>query len=284
MVETRGGRRFAVLFFVASFVVLFLGRWLTPVNHLALSVAAPFGAVINTAASGIGDTVSAIANGPGLRAQNQQMEHQLGKLLRSNLVLQQKVHDYAMVSRMVRYDDNNSHVDFLTARVIFSAPTGPNGVDSSIIINRGKRDGLRDGMTVVDQNGYFVGSIVDLSSNAARVLLMVSPSSSVGALDLETQSTGAAGLVEGVWNGLPVFDTVPTRAVIHTGDWIVTSGQLNLYPRTLLLGQVVSVQHANVALTQQATIQPAANFRDLEWVQVIRNWVPDVPMKLVSVP
>ena len=54
MVEARGGRRFAVVFLVAAFLVLLLGRWVKPVNLVALSVAAPFASVASTVATDVG--------------------------------------------------------------------------------------------------------------------------------------------------------------------------------------------------------------------------------------
>lgn len=279
MVETRGGRRFAVFFLAAAFLVLILGRWLTPVNHMALSAAAPFAAVVSAAASEVGNGVSGIVDGPGLREQNQQLQLKIGTLLRSNAILQEQAHENQILTSMLRYDDANNHMDFLTARVITTGPNGPDSLDPYIIINRGTRDGLHNGMTVLNQDGYFVGTIVDIMSNAAKVLLMISPSSSVGAIDLKTR---AVGLVEGKFAARPVFDFVVTSATIHVGDFIVTSGQDNLYPRTLLLGQVVRVRHSNVSVFQTAEIAPAANFQDLEMVQVVRNFVPSVPSKLLT--
>jgi rod shape-determining protein MreC len=279
MVETRSGRRFAALFFIAAFLVLLLGRWLTPVNHVALSAAAPFQAVVSAVASNVGDAVSAVVDGPRLRDQNRMLQSRYATLIRANLILQEQAHENQILRTMLRFDDRNNHMDFLTARVIDTDPNG--SLEPYIIINRGTRDGLRPGMTVVDEDGYFVGSIVDLTSNAAKVLLMINPSSSVGALDLKTR---ASGLVEGKFDARPVLDFVPTSATIHRGDFIVTSGQDNLYPRILLLGQVVSVHHSNVSLFQTAQIQPAADFGNLEIVQVIRNFVPSVPGKLLKNP
>jgi rod shape-determining protein MreC len=198
-------------------------------------------------------------------------------LLHHNVMLQSEQHENQLLHRMLRYDDANGHMSMLVANVIGNDPSSRD----YILINRGSRDGVRTGMTVVDQGGFFTGSIVDTTSNAAKVLLMLSPSSSVGAIDLTTR---ASGLVEGRYGNRPQFRWVTSNATIHRGDWIVTSGQLNLFPRTLLLGQVTRVRHSNVAIFQTADIQPAADFQHLELVQVVRSFVPSVPGKLVGTP
>lgn len=277
MVESRSGRRFAVFFFISAFLVLALGRWLKPVDDAALSIAAPFNAVINGTATSIGDTVSNLTQGYRLAEENRMLRRQVETLLRRNILLQVEQRQNQLFRRMLRYDDPNGHMSMLPADVIANDPNS----HDYIIINHGTRDGIRDGMTVLDPGGSFVGSVQDTTSNAAKVLLMLSPSSSVGAVDLNTQ---ASGLVEGRYDGGPQFGWVASRATIRKGDWIVTSGQLNLFPRTLLLGQVTSVQHSNVAIFQTADIQPTADFAHLEMVQVVRSFVPSVPSKLIQSP
>ena len=276
MVEARGGRRFAFVFLVAAFLVLLLGRWVKPVNAVALSAAAPFASVASTVATGVGDVVSGVTQGYRWRDENKTLQERVGILMRQNMLLQARLHDDGILRAMLQYDDLNNHMEFLTARVIMQ---DPNALAPYILINRGTRDGLRLGMSVVQQRGYFVGSIVELTTNAAKVQLLTSPSSSVGAMDLKTR---ASGLVEGQFSGLPQLHWVVANSTLHKNDFIVTSGQENLFPRTILLGQVVSVQHQNSALFQSAIIQPAADFSDLEMVQVIRNFTPSVPNRLIG--
>ncbi|HEX6507718.1 MAG TPA: rod shape-determining protein MreC, partial [Chloroflexota bacterium] len=238
--------------------------------------AAPFAAVASAAATSVGDTLSGLTQGPRWRDENKTLQDRVAILMRENMYLQAQLHDDKILRSMLRFDELNNRTQFLTARVIMQ---DPNGLAPYIIINRGTRDGLRKGMTVVTHRGYFVGAIVDLTSNAARVQLMTSPSSSVGAIDLRTR---ASGVIEGQYSGLPEFNLVVTSASLRKNDWVVTSGQLNLFPRTILIGEIVSVHHQNAALFQTAVIQPAADFSDLEMVQVVKNFVPNAPNRLLN--
>jgi rod shape-determining protein MreC len=135
-------------------------------------------------------------------------------------------------------------------------------------------------MTLIDQNGYFVGQISDVTNNASRVLLMISPSSSVGAQDEVTRATG---LIEGRFSERPLLRFVNTRQKLQPGDFIVTSGQYNLFPQNIIIGQVMSVTHRPVDPVQTAEIVPSADFSNLELVQVVKSFVPSVPFK-VKVP
>jgi cell shape-determining protein MreC len=84
-----------------------------------------------------------------------------------------------------------------------------------------------------------------------------------------------------MYSGLPQLHWVVASSTLHKNDLIVTSGQLNLYPRTILIGEVAKVYHQNAALFQSADIRPAADFSDLEMVQVVRNFVPNEPTRLL---
>src|SRR5947209_7242484 len=181
MVETRGGRRLAVLFLVSSFLVLLLGRWIKPVDNAALTVAAPFAAAVSAVADGVGNLVTGVVEGPRMYDENKLLRKEMQTLLKKNISLQQEQHENDILRAMLNYHDLNGHMDLLPARVIAS-DANATSLAPYIIINRGTRDGLRDGMTVLDQYGNFVGSISDAINNASKALLMVSPSSSVGAI------------------------------------------------------------------------------------------------------
>ena len=263
------------MFFAAAFLVLVVGRWISPVDNVVVTVTAPFAAVINGVANSIGDTLSGVMNAGQLQQQNASLKKENGQLLHRLVIEQSQMHDYAILKAMLHFDDGNIHMDFLPANVIWSDPTG---LGSYLYIDKGSRDGLSTGMTVVDQNGYFVGSIVKVYTSAARVLLMLSPSSSVAVIDTRTQ---ASGLVEGRYATGPQLRYVLTGEKLRKNDLIVTSGQANLYPRNLLVGQVINVQRSPQNVFQTADIRPAADFAHLEILQVIRNWRPSFPAQLV---
>jgi rod shape-determining protein MreC len=248
------------------------------VGDAALSTAAPFESAISAVADHIGDGISGMVQGPQLRAENEALKRKLGLAVRRNIILQDQARENQYLRNMLGFHEKNNRMDLLTARVIGN---DPNNLCECIIINRGRRDGLRTRMTVLDPNGYYVGFISELTGNAAKVLLMLSPSSSVAAMDLTTR---AEGLVEGQFTGRPQLLYVRTRSTLRVNDLVVTSGQYNLFPRLLLLGQIVSVHHSDVQPFQTAEIQPAANFNDLEEVQIVRNWVPSVPTQLLNKP
>ncbi|HZU14644.1 MAG TPA: rod shape-determining protein MreC [Chloroflexota bacterium] len=271
MVETRGGRRFALFFVAAAFVVLLASHWLTPVDNVATTAAAPFTSLISGIAQDVGDTLSGVFQAGELRRENAALRQRYASLLKIVISLKARAHDNALYKTMLRFADSSPHLDLLPARVIWTDPTG---IGNDIVIDKGAQDGLRDQMTVLDPNGWFVGTIEQVRQNNAVVTLLENPSLSVGAYDLTTGAGGMGALVEGRYDALPQLRYVLTRDTLHVNDLVVTSGQLNLYPRNILLGQVVSVHRVPYQIWQDADIKPAADIAHLEVVQVVRNWNP----------
>lgn len=126
-------------------------------------------------------------------------------------------------------------------------------------------------MTVVDPQGAYVGYISELTGSAARVTLLLNPSSSVGVRDVRSRATG---LVEGTYGGPPKLNYVLTTQSLKRGDFLETSGQYELFPPGIIVGQVESVSRRDVDIEQTATIQPVADFSSLERVAVVTSFQP----------
>lgn len=278
MVDSRGSGRFAVLFFALAFGLLLFGRWLGPIDAVALTVMAPFSAVINGVVTTAGDTASSVIQAPRIQQENARLRRQNAFLLGRNLKMQEALHENAYLRTLVKFDRRNSGINFLTSRVIMN---DPNTLGQNIIIDAGARDGVKPNMTVVSQGTYFAGVVTEVEPTASKVQLMTNPSSTVGAYDLQTR---AQGLVYGRYGGLPQLRYVPTSSRLRVGDFVRTSGQANLFPRGILLGQIVAVHRRNQDIVQTADLQPATDFNNMEVVQIVRNYRPNVPVKLLQGP
>jgi rod shape-determining protein MreC len=144
----------------------------------------------------------------------------------------------------------------------------------SMVVARGSRDGLADGMTIMTPRGL-VGRIVKLAPAASRVLLVTDPSSSVNAMIQRSRARGvvygqrgAGGMSQLVMRYIPQGDEV------KTGDRVITSGGGGIFPEGIAIGQVVTVQQRGTDMFQEATLEPFVDFGRLELVYVIVNHVP----------
>ncbi len=140
----------------------------------------------------------------------------------------------------------------------------------TVTIGKGEADGVNKGMAVLSPFGV-VGRVIATSAHAARVLLLTDHSSGVDAL---VQRTRARGIVEGSLDGHCVMKYVKREEDIDVGDRVVTSGLDGIFPKGVLVGEVVHVTRGQRGLLQAAEIRPAAPLESIEDVVVVSSNAP----------
>ena len=155
----------------------------------------------------------------------------------------------------------------MTADVINVDQTG---LRRTIIVNRGTRDGIRIGMPVMTSQGL-VGRVLDVSANAARVLLVTDRDSAVSA---RLQTSRAQGSVRGQLSGNLRMTMIPLEASVQVGDLVITSGLGGNFPPDIVIGVVTSIRQFEFELFQEAEVTSLNNFDTLEFVLIITSFEP----------
>ena len=122
------------------------------------------------------------------------------------------------------------------ARVIARDPANWN---SSLIIDKGRRDGVRAGMPVLNALGV-AGKVAEVAERSAKVILVNDPGFSVAVVNRRTRE---AGLLSGSLSGACRLSYLPVAADVKAGDEIVTARLSGVFPEGLLVGQVVQLDH-----------------------------------------
>jgi rod shape-determining protein MreC len=141
----------------------------------------------------------------------------------------------------------------------------PDNWGSSVIIDKGRRHGLRRGMPVINYVGL-IGRITEVGASASRVMLLNDPNFGVSAL---AQRSRQEGLVSGALSNYLIMKYVPKDADIKASDIIVTSGLTGAYPKGLLIGEVVEVGQEFSGLGTYAVVRPAVNLSGLEEILIV---------------
>jgi len=134
----------------------------------------------------------------------------------------------------------------------------------TILIDKGTRAGLRNGLPVVSAQGV-VGRIIKVAPDSARILLITDASSAVAAL---IQRTRTRGVVRGRGDNLSI-EYALRDADLQIGDLLVTSGMGGVFPKGLPLGLIEFVEKDQFGLFQQVRAVPTVDFSHLEEVMVI---------------
>ncbi|AIF52486.1 rod shape-determining protein MreC [Pelosinus sp. UFO1] len=246
---------------------------LAPVEYVVSNV----GFTFRNISLSTGELMTAYRDNQKLRAENDELRQ-------NNLNVTEVMAENARLKAMLDYKKGVPQFDLVTAAVV---GRDPGNWTSTIIINRGTADGVTKDMPVVAPQGL-IGSVVTAYANVAKVQLVLDPRSAVGALVQRPESRVAA-IVEG-HSGTPLTPrmvNIARDADIVKGDKLITSGFGGIYPKGLLIGEVIDLVNEEGGLLKYAVLNPAVDFDRLEEVSVIvgsREPIPTLPPPPVAVP
>lgn len=139
-------------------------------------------------------------------------------------------------------------------------------------INRGSSNGIREGMCAVTANGELVGLVSEVGSNYAVVKSVLDSSMEISATIV---SSGYSGMVTGGYStgldGLLRMNYLPSAAAIRNNDQVVTAGS-TVYPKGLIIGNVVDAGFDDTGVAKYALLTPASDIRALEQVFIITEY------------
>ncbi|MCD4693948.1 rod shape-determining protein MreC [bacterium] len=138
---------------------------------------------------------------------------------------------------------------------------------STILINRGEKQGIRKGLLVVNSEGVVVGKIEETNNLTSKVSLLTHSNCQLAATIQDGQET--YGIVEGDLGLTIKMGFIPQDKEINQGDLVVTSGLEENIPRGYVLGEVVLVERSFNQMWQDAIIEPLVDLKNLTLVSVL---------------
>ncbi len=258
-----------ILFIVvaAGIMVLALSGYLNPLVKAATS---PFFGVqrwVSTRYSAIVEFITVPKDVASLRTRNAALEAEVAQLQTQVIELQQQINEARVLYALLDFAQNRPENVYVAASVI---GRDPSPFLQYVIIDHGSDSGLRSGMAVVNQQGL-VGRVDAVTANAARVQLITDPGSTIN-VHLRNANTDA--VLSGSLTGDVIIDMIPDEMVITAGDLVITSGLGGTYPPDVVVGQVIGIRETESTLFQSASVQPAADFANLQAVLIITNFKP----------
>ena len=131
----------------------------------------------------------------------------------------------------------------------------------TVLINVGSRDGVVDGWATMDGIGL-VGRISGVGDNTSRVILLTDSASRIPAI---IQPSGQRAMIVGDNTAAPPIDFLEYPDLVRPGDRIVTSGDGEVFPPGLLIGQVAEDPGGRLRTRM------AADYERLEFLRVLRD-------------
>lgn len=239
------------------------------VNTVLTTLTRPISFVVGGIGGGVKGSGNYFASKASLEKENAALKKENEELRQTNVELIGMKAENQRLSKLLKFSRLHPQWKMVSAKVI-SRDLGD--FKDVILIDRGKDDGLQVNMPVVNASGL-IGIVDGVYPHMAKVLLISSPRSRIGGLNLRGDSR-ASGIVNGVAGPdlLLEMRNLSRNADILPGDTIVTSGYSGYHPEGLVIGTVEDVQMDTGGLTKMATIAPSVDYSHLEEARVITNF------------
>ncbi|MBI5765842.1 rod shape-determining protein MreC [Candidatus Falkowbacteria bacterium] len=251
------------LIIIALIIIFHYLNWLQPAENLVVNFISPVQRQAYNLSQNIKSFYNSWLTKKDLLSQNNQLKEQLKQEQLDQAKLNSLETENVLLKTELKFVQENK-LKFVSAQII----TGVSDqVSRSVIINRGKKDGLDRGMAVVADKGVLIGKIYEVYDDSSKVLLLTDNKSKVAATTQNADRT--AGLVEGQFGLSFSLTNIPQNQNIKPNDLVVTSGLEGLIPKNLLIAQVDNVSQIESEIFKTATLKPIISFNELSNVLVI---------------
>jgi rod shape-determining protein MreC len=232
-----------------------------PVGHLVLDALAPFQVVFSWLGRSVGRAWTGYVGLVDARRDNQRLQERVAGLESELLRLGELERENGRLTELLSLRARLEGPVY-GARVIARDP-GP--LAMTLTIDRGERDHVRRGMAVLAPAGV-VGQVAEASHTAARVVLLTDHNSGIDAI---VQRSRARGIVQGGNDGSCQMNYLSRDADVAVGDQVITSGLDSVFPKGIVIGEVVEVGRRHRGLLQAAVVRPSVALDRLEEVLVV---------------
>lgn len=174
--------------------------------------------------------------------------------LRQALSLKQQFGDYSFIgANIIAIDPGNWFIVFK--------------------VDVGARDGIQSNCPVVTNAKGLVGRVLSSDLTSSKVLTIIDEESAVAGWI--SKAGGGHAIVRGdialKGKGLCKMDYINLEVDVEVGDVIETSGLGGIYPKGIVIGEVIEVRKTNSELDRYAIIKPSADFKRLEEVYILKS-------------
>jgi rod shape-determining protein MreC len=250
----------ALLFLGFFLFWLLLGERFSVLHQLTLETIAPLQSFATRFGDGVGQATDSLRSTASIRQERDLYLRRNTELLQQLSEFREAYSTYRHLQEQLHFKEQEKF-PAISARVV--------GGDASlftIVLDRGKRDDVLEGMVVLTPEGV-VGQVVHVSENYCKVLLANSPSSAIDAL---VQKNRVRGILKGtgVSGSGYVLEYVLKNVDVAAGDIIVTAGIGGVYSSGVPLGKVSYVDKQQSGMFLKIEVQPAVDFQRLDYVLI----------------
>lgn len=140
-------------------------------------------------------------------------------------------------------------------------------------LDQGTLSGVETGDTVISDEGYLLGTVVEADLTSCKVMTLLHPSFNAAAVVSRTRDNGIlTGGAEYAAEGLCVLTNLSRGTLAVEGDLVITTGLGGVFPPNVLVGVVKELVPEASGKSTIAVVQPGADARTARHVFIITEY------------
>ena len=267
-------RQFKIILSVAIILIgvtvacVIIGGKMSPQANIMGTIAAPFRTAVTKLSNAVTDFVSAYTEGNDLMLKNSELQTELNTLREQLADYEKSVAENEFYKKYLEIKENNSDFKFAPATLISRNKEDPY---KGFIINKGSVNDIAENDPVITGEGL-VGYISEVGLTTAKVVTVLSPDLTLGALDNRTSDSGiVSGSLEQANEGLTKMLNLSRSCNVAIGDYVVSSGE-GIFPEGLLIGTIQSIGSDEYNTSIYAAVKPFVELDEIREVMVITEF------------
>ncbi len=236
------------------------------ITALSSFITTPIQRLSAIVSGGVNDFGESFTDIDTIRAENELLMQKVRELTAEMVDYEDVKQENARLRALLGLKEEHSDFEFASATVI---SRDVNDTYGTFIIDKGTLHGISFLDPVITQDGL-VGYISEAGPVSSRVTTIFSPATDIGAIDRRTLDGGVlGGDMALAASGCTKLSYLQRDCDVTVGDIIVTSGLGCIYPKNLIIGEVIEIKAESQDISLYAVIDPAADIINCTDVFVI---------------
>lgn len=259
-------RYIRIIAVVALLIFLHFTKILFPIESFITKTLSPVFSKLYSASSYLRTTYNEQTDKRDLIELVSGLEGRNNDLIVENAKLKVALEENQILREYLKFSKENDK-SFVLGSIISRIGLDANELDKNIIINKGSRDGIMEGLAVISGRGILVGRVVEVKDKLSEICLVANRDCKMAATIQNSDKT--SGIVSGELGLTIKMEFIPQTEQVEENDIVITSGLEENMPNGLVIGRVTFVNKESNELWQTATIEPLADLDDLTIVSVL---------------
>jgi len=241
----------------------------SPLTSVISVVFGPLSRLSSYVAAEFADIPISFKSSSELLEENEELRKKIDNLTDQLVDYEQLRHKNEFYQQFLEIREEHSDYTFAEAAII-----GRDAADNmgSFTLNKGSAHGIKVNDPVI-YGKYLVGVVASVTPTQCTVNTILNPKVNVSAYEVRTRDLGyVTSTVALAQEGHCHMPGLSSSTAVTAGGIVCTSGVGGIFPRDLIIGNIVDVVDGTVDISASAIIEPGMDFAEITDVFIITSF------------